>query len=250
MCGLMGWTIFGDGRRLRAAADAMAALAAARGEDSAGFAGLHGGRLVVGRWMGPLHVRRDMRRCSVVVAHARAATTGRICVEHAHPLQVEANGRHVWLVHNGSVANYRQILATPKVRRHIEDARRRGAPDAWEVDSWALAAAAAGLVSWSELRWHGTAVWMEWPARKVRMLRTDYGALEVARLPFGIVWCSWYLTAALAASGLHAEYIHVEPYVIYDVRPDGIRPAGRIAKTEDFPGWCLRPGILTTGGKK
>jgi hypothetical protein len=67
----------------------------------------------------------------------------------------------------------------------------------------------------------------------------------------GIIWCSWYLSAALAAAGLHAEYIRTEPYVIYDVRPDGIRPVGRIARTtEDFPGWCSWPEIITTGGKK
>jgi len=138
MCGLMGWVLYGDGRRLGASADAMAALAAARGEDSAGFAGLRHGRLLVGRWMGPLYVNRDMRRCTVVIAHSRAATTGRVCVEHAHPLHVAYGGRHIWLTHNGGVANYRQILATPKVRKYIEDLRRRGEPDTWEVDSCLL----------------------------------------------------------------------------------------------------------------
>jgi asparagine synthetase B (glutamine-hydrolysing) len=211
MCGVAGWVVKDCRESLKFAAVALGLAIEPRGDDSWGALYASEKRFDVLRGLGRISsglLLPSLWRWPKVLLHTRAASVGKVCKENAHPLECE----HIFLTHNGSVGNYRELQEQFGVHH--------------EVDSYQLAACLAGRVPEERVWWGGAAVWYDSRDGKVRLVRTSSGSLWYAVTELGTFWASTAsaLRAALAQAELEkgAHILEVPDGAVYRVGERGL----------------------------
>lgn len=151
-----------------------------------------------------------------VAAHTRAATSGAVSIDNAHPFAVQ----QILLAHNGQVYN-------------AEDYR---ASEPYAVDSQLIAYRIATGRPLDDLVGYGTIQWVAQRSRVVHLCQVGMGELAVARVGHSaIAWSSseTHLKLATEAAGLCYDPYRITPGRVYLASP-----RGWLVETDLMLGWA------------
>lgn len=195
MCGIFGHKFTRPDRRVIPLTAALSVLMECRGRDSWGYLNINEKGLHVRKDVGPISqglTARSLRGTTQLIAHTRAATTGKVNAKNAHPLRYA----HVIGVHNGIVVNHGDLN-----KRYNRS---------FEVDSHHIFAHIADECPLSEIDGYGAAVYVDdRELQRVHLTKWNGGTLAVAQIraagqPLGNVFASTRdaLVAALGVAGM------------------------------------------------